>query len=162
MSELEEKLEGILGNPQAMAQIMSLAQSLNLGGPGQGQSQEQDPAPPPDPGPSPARDGPPAPPSGEAPAPPAPPAPGSGGRGGLLGALGSLDAGTLSAAAQLMGQFTDGGDDRRTALLNALRPFVQEKRYAKLDKAIQIAKLSRLIRSGLTLFRARREDDGHV
>ena len=49
MSELEEKLENILGNPQAMAQIMSLAQSLNLGGPGQGQSQEQDPAPPPDP-----------------------------------------------------------------------------------------------------------------
>ncbi|MCI8915381.1 MAG: hypothetical protein HFF26_01750 [Oscillospiraceae bacterium] len=161
MSELEEKLEGILGNPQAMAQIMSLAQSLNLGGPGQGQSQEQDPAPPPEPGPSPARDGAPAPPSGEAPA-PAPPAAGSGGLGGLMGALGSLDAGTLSAAAQLMGQFTDGGDDRRTALLNALRPFVQEKRYAKLDKAIQIAKLSRLIRSGLTLFRARREDDGHV
>ena len=29
MSELEEKLENILGNPQAMAQIMSLAQSLN-------------------------------------------------------------------------------------------------------------------------------------
>lgn len=162
MSELEEKLEGILGNPQAMAQIMSLAQSLNLGGPGQGQSQGQDPAPPPDPGPSPARDGAPAPPSGEAPAPPAPPAAGSGGLGGLMGALGSLDAGTLSAAAQLMGQFTDGDDDRRTALLNALRPFVQEKRYAKLDKAIQIAKLSRLIRSGLTLFRARREDDGHV
>ena len=32
MSELEEKLENILGNPQAMAQIMSLAQSLNGGG----------------------------------------------------------------------------------------------------------------------------------
>ena len=30
MGELEEKLESILGNPQAMAQIMSLAQSLNL------------------------------------------------------------------------------------------------------------------------------------
>ena len=30
MSELEEKLENILGNPQAMSQIMSLAQSLNL------------------------------------------------------------------------------------------------------------------------------------
>lgn len=29
MSELEEKLENILGNPQAMAQIMSLAQSLS-------------------------------------------------------------------------------------------------------------------------------------
>ena len=47
------------------------------------------------------------------------------------------------------------------ALLAALRPYVREERYAKLDKAIQIAKLSRLIRSGLDLFRARKED-GHV
>ena len=48
-----------------------------------------------------------------------------------------------------------------STLLEALRPFVREERYAKLDKAIQIAKLSRLIRSGLDLFRARKED-GHV
>ena len=81
--------------------------------------------------------------------------------GGLLGALGGLDSGTLSAAAGLIGQFTDDGDDRRTALLTALRPYVREERYAKLDKAIQIAKLSRLIRSGLELLRARKED-GHV
>ena len=47
------------------------------------------------------------------------------------------------------------------ALLNALRPFVREERYAKLDKAIQIARLSRLIRSALDLFRAAKED-GHV
>jgi len=40
----------------------------------------------------------------------------------------------------------DGG---RTALLQALRPFVKERRYAKLDRAIQIAKLSRLIRVAL-------------
>ena len=79
----------------------------------------------------------------------------------MLGALGNLDAGTLSAAASLIGQFNDGGDDQRTALLNALRPFVKERRYAKLDKAIQIAKMSRLIRSGLELFRQRKED-GHV
>ena len=43
MSDLEEKLESVLGNPQAMAQIMSLAQSLNLGGPG-GQNQTQAPS----------------------------------------------------------------------------------------------------------------------
>ena len=79
----------------------------------------------------------------------------------MLGALGNLDAGTLSAAASLIGQFSNDGDDKRTALLTALRPFVKEERYAKLDKAIQIAKLSRLIRSGLDLFRARKED-GHV
>ena len=159
MSELEEKLEGILGNPQAMAQIMSLAQSLNLGGSGQtpGQGQEADQASGPA-APVQSESAPAAPP----PAPPAAPAGLSGGLGGMLGALGNLDAGTLSAAAQLMGQFNSGGeDDRRVALLAALRPFVKEERYAKLDKAIQIAKLSRLIRSGLELFRARKED-GHV
>ena len=155
MGELEEKLENILGNPQAMAQIMSLAQSLNLGG-----SQNQAPspdaagdAPPPQPQDGAAGASPPAP----SPAPPATP----GGSGGLGGALGGLDGNTLSAAASLIGQFTDDGDDKRTALLAALRPYVREERYAKLDKAIQIAKLSRLIRSGLDLLRARKED-GHV
>lgn len=151
MSELEEKLEGILGNPQAMAQIMSLAQSLNLGG-GQpsGEAETQE-AGHPQAAPSPA----------PASAPPAPPPPAAGGLGGLLGGLNSLDPKMLSAAANLMGQYAGGGDDQRTALLTALRPFVKEQRYAKLDKAIQIAKLSRLIRSGLDLFRAGKEDS-HV
>jgi len=44
-------------------------------------------------------------------------------------------------------------DDGRIALLNALRPFVKEKRYAKVDKAIQIARLSRLIRVALDVFK---------
>ena len=159
MSELEEKLENILGNPQAMAQIMSLAQSLDLGGQSQSQAQAQaqPQAPVQDQG---QPSGPPRP-SEDAPAPPAAPTSSGAGAGGLLGARGSLDPGTLSAAAQLMGQFVSGEDDKRTALLNALRPFVKEQRYAKLDKAIQIAKMSRLIRSGLELFRARKED-GHV
>lgn len=149
MSDLEEKLESVLGNPQAMAQIMSLAQSLNLGGPG-GQNQTQ----------APSQEQPQQPQSGEAVPPPSPPAD-SGSAGGLGSLLSSLDPQMLSSAASLIGQFSDSGDDKRTALLTALRPFVREERYAKLDKAIQIAKLSRLIRSGLTLFRARKED-GHV
>ena len=167
MGELEEKLESILGNPQAMAQIMSLAQSLNLGGGGQGgapQDPPQAPPAPPEQGEAaPALGGDGAPQAQAAPAPPPPAAPGppGGGLEGMLGALGGLDVGTLSAAAGLIGQFTGGGDDKRTALLEALRPFVREERYAKLDKAIQIAKLSRLIRSGLELLRARKED-GHV
>lgn len=159
MSELEEKLENILGNPQAMAQIMSLAQSLDLGG--QSQSQAQAPAQPQASVQDQGQPSSPPHPSEDAPAPPAAPTSSGAGAGGLLGALGSLDPGTLSAAAQLMGQFVSGEDDKRTALLNALRPFVKEQRYAKLDKAIQIAKMSRLIRSGLELFRARKED-GHV
>ena len=148
MGELEEKLENILGNPQAMAQIMSLAQSLNGGGSpppagtGEPSSAQEQASPAPAPAPS-------------------PPPPASGGAGdglgSLLGGLGSLDSKLLSAAAGLLGQFNSGGDDQRVALLTALRPFVKEQRYAKLDKAIQIAKLSRLIRSGLDLFRAQRE-----
>lgn len=160
MSELEEKLENILGNPQAMAQIMSLAQSLNGGGSpppaGTGEpSSAQEQASP-------------APAQAPAPSPPPPASGGAGdGLGSLLGGLGSLDSKLLSAAAGLLGQFNSGGDDQRVALLTALRPFVKEQRYAKLDKAIQIAKLSRLIRSGLELFRAQREaahgeGDSHV
>ena len=73
--------------------------------------------------------------------------------------MGKLDPKLLSMAAKLMGQM-GRQDDRRTALLQALRPFVKPERYAKLDKAIQIAKLSVLIRSGLELFRSK--EDSHV
>lgn len=158
MSELEEKLENILGNPQAMSQIMSLAQSLNLGGSNQAAPPQDQPQDPPQ-NETPAQEG--TAPQTTASPPPAAPAPSVNGLEGMLGALGGLDMNTLSAAAGLIGQFTDGGDDKRAALLTALRPFVREERYAKLDKAIQIAKLSRLIRSGLDLFRARKEA-GHV
>ena len=166
MSELEEKLENILGNPQAMAQIMALAQSLNGHGPdtpaGDGaQSQPQPDAGTGAPYPAPA-----------APALPQAPAPAGATEGGLGSLLGGLDPKMLSAAAGLLGQFNGGDDDRRVALLTALRPFVREQRYARLDKAIQIARLSRLIRSGLDLFRAgqdgsqgkdsHREEGGHV
>ena len=155
MSELEEKLEHILGNPQAMAQIMSLAQSLNQNGQGAGDGAQTQTQP------------------GSSVAAPAQPPPASAGdEGGLGSLLGGLDPNMLSVAAGLLGQFNSGDDDRRVALLTALRPFVREQRYARLDKAIQIARLSRLIRSGLDLFRAghgssqredsHREGDGHV
>lgn len=135
MAEWEDKLENILSNPQAMEQIMSLARSLE----GNGSS----------PAPSPSE-----PPSGDQQIQQAAPS-----SAGLLDGLSQLDPKMLSVAAKLMSQ-ANQGDDHRTALLQALRPFVKEARYAKLDKAIQIAKLSRLIRMGLELFRAK--EDSHV
>ncbi len=128
MSNLEEKLENILGNPQAMEQIMSLAQSLGGG--------SSAPSPPPEPTPQP-----------QAPSV----------SGGLPDGLGQLDPRILSGIVRLMTQ--QNNDDGRVALLTALRPFVKEQRYAKVDKAIQIAKLSRLIRTALTLFRTREDSD---
>lgn len=146
MGELEEKLNSILGDPQAMSQIMALASSLGGGG-------AQTP-----------------PPSGEQqppkPTPPAPSAPaGGGGNAGAgapdLSALaslltggegGGLDPRLLTLASRVMQEY-QRDDSGKAALLLALRPYVQEKRYAKLDKAVQIAKLSRLIRVALDVFK---------
>ena len=52
MSDFEEKLNSVLSNPDAMSQIMNLAQSLNLGGgggesPQGGQGGGNEPPPPP-------------------------------------------------------------------------------------------------------------------
>ena len=131
MGELEDKLNSILGNPEAMGQIMALAQSL--GGQSSGEApQAQTPDPPP---PSAA---------------PVPSAPGpdlSSLLGGLLGGGGGLDPRLLIASRVMQEAGSDS--DQRTALLQALRPFVKEQRYAKLDKAIQIARLSHLIRIAL-------------
>lgn len=127
MGDFEEKLESILNNPQAMSQIMSLAQSLGGGAPSQPPPPPERPTPPP------------APPAGDG--------------------LGQLDPKLLSGIVSLLGQY-NSNDDQRVALLNALRPFVKERRYAKMDKAIQIAKLSRMIRMALEMFRAK--EDGNV
>lgn len=128
MGELEEKLEQILGNPDAMQQIMSLARSLGKDAP-----QSQPGASPPPPRPESAQPG-------------------------LQDALAQLDPRLLAGAARLMGEYTRA-DDSRAALLTALRPFVKERRYARLDKAIQIAKLSRLVRMALELLRTREDAD---
>lgn len=131
MSEFEEKLESILGNPQAMEQIMSLAQSLGTGSSSSPTPCDTEPR--------------------SEPNVPSSPLDGFG--------LGKLDPQLLTGVAQLLAQ-SQSNDDERVALLQALRPFVKEQRYAKLDKAIQIARLSRLIRMALELFRTK--EDSHV
>lgn len=129
VSELEEKLGAILSNQDAMGQIMALAKSLGGG------SAE---APPPD-----------APAGGESERSESPPQPPSTG--------GGIDPRLLSMAAKLAGAYSDAGDDRRVALLNSLRPFVKEERHAKLDKAVQIARLTRVVRIALDSFRTKEE-----
>lgn len=131
MGEFETKLEQILNNPDAMSQIMSLAQSL--GGTAAGTS-----SPPP------------AQPSAQAERSAGPSEPTD---------SPVLDPQLLSGIAALFGKM-DQGDDDRAALLNALRPFVREERRAKLDQAARIARLTRLVRSALTLLHP--EEGAHV
>ena len=146
MGELEEKLNTILGDPAAMGQIMALAQSLG----------KSDPPPSPangdEDGGEPGWER-----AGTAPDSPAP----SEARGeNPLAALSSLDPRLLQMGMRLWQEY-QGGDQRSAALLEALRPFLREKRRARLDRAVQIARLSHVIRVALQIL-GEREGENHV
>ena len=72
-------------------------------------------------------------------------------------ALSELDPPLLQAGLRLFSEYS-APDDRQVDLLNALKPFFQPERYAKVDKAVQIAKLARVIRVAFQLFQSRREE----
>lgn len=180
MAELEEKLNAILGNPEAMGQIVSIAKALT-GGDGSGG--EQRPAQGEQPEYVPVEGGAPEEvptPTGAAAAPQdgggqpdwgaimsllsgltgggqAPQSDGAANPLGGLGALGDLDPRLIQTAVKLFSEYS-ATDDRKIALLAALKPFLKEERYAKMDRAIQIAKLSRVIRVAFQLFKKEGQD----
>jgi len=141
VAEFEEKLNSILGDQAAMGQIMALAQSLsgNSGG-GGGES-----APP-------AEEAPGEHAQSDSPAPPIQEMSGVNG-GDIFSLLGDIDPRMIQMGIQLMQQFRNQ-DDKSVRLLNALRPFLKEERQQKLDRTIQVASLSRIIRM---LFRSMKE-----
>ena len=139
MSGFEEKLNAILGNQEAMGQIMALAQSLGkqeeTTSQQSGQEEEDgytpvwtqaeehtDAQPIPD----------------------------------LASVLGGVDPQMMQMGMRLLQEY-NRTDDRNTALLAALRPFVKAERFSKVDRAVQIARLSRVIR---VLFDAMQEKGG--
>lgn len=129
MAELEEKLNAILGNPDAMGQIMALARSLNGGGGTSSDSPEQNASPEP----------------GESP----PPPPASRTESPDLSALlGQVDPRLMQLGLSLLKNCRER-DDRNAALLRALRPFLKEERRAGLDRALQIVGVTRIIRVAL-------------
>ena len=116
MAEFDDKLNSILSNPDAMAQILQLAQSL--GG---------DPAP--------------AAPAAPAQAPPPPPPPPQTGGDGasLLG--GALDPQLLSRLLPLVRELGGSRDSNARQLLYALRPYLKPERQEKIERALQLARL---------------------
>lgn len=144
MAEFDDKLNSILSNPDAMSQIMQLAQSL--GGDGGASSAQQPPQPqPPQPGPQQA--------PGWAPPPsqPASPPPGGGG-GELLASLmggGGLDPGLLSRLLPLIQELGGQRDSNARNLLYALRPYLRSDRQEKVERALQLARLFHLGRKFL-------------
>lgn len=123
MAGLEEQLDHILSDPAAMGQIAALAKSLGLGGGAAGETSA-----------------------------PAPPAPTEGPAPAAAPAGPQLDPRLLRLGSRLLAEY-QRPDQKGAALLAALRPFVKPARYARLDRAIQIARLSRVIRVAMTALR---------
>lgn len=141
MAEFDEKLNAILGNQEAMAQIMSLARSLSGDGPGEEPERTDD----------------------------------EGERGiegeeetyhaaaqvqpDLSSMLGQIDPALLRTGMEVIRQ-VQSTEDRNAALLQALRPFLREERRGRLDRALQIARMTRMIRAAITALGERGQEEG--
>lgn len=125
MAEFDEKLNSLLSNPEAMAQIMQMAQSLSGGQkqqPAQQAPQQPVHSPPPPP--------PQAPPSSS---------------GDLLSSLSSLTGGMdpaiLAKLLPLIQELGSQNDSNARQLLYALRPYLKPERQEKIERALQLARL---------------------
>lgn len=130
MAEFEEKLNSILGNQEAMSQIMALARSL---------SGDQQPDREASPAPEDREAATYLPVEGEG-APPAVP--------DLSALMGQIDPRVIQAGMDVIRQM-QSTEDRNAALLSALRPFLREEKQSRLDRALQIARMTKLIRAAL-------------
>ena len=142
MAEFDDKLNSILSNPDAMSQIMQLAQSLGGGG----QPAASSPPQPNAPGPQQIS-------SWGSPPPQAPPPPPMGGGGDLLSSLlggGGLDPGLLSRLLPLIQELGGQRDSNARNLLYALRPYLRSDRQEKVERALQLARLFHLGKKFLT------------
>ena len=132
MSELEDKLNSLLSNQDAMAQVMQLAQSLSQSGVGAADSGSA--APPPQSGAA----------AGNA-------MPGAGDLNAMLSQLtGGLDPALLSRLLPVLSQMNRNESSETSALLYALQPFLRDKRRDKVARAAQLAKLIHLAKVFLT------------
>ena len=134
MDGLEQQLSQILSNSESMKQLQGMMSSLGLGGQNEGDAQ-----PP-------------------APQPAAPPAPDLSALAGMLGALGNaapaqqpqssalIAPDAIGMAAKLAPMLSQlNREDDSTRLLMALRPLLREERRRKIDEAVKILQLMRLL-----------------
>ena len=112
MAEFDEKLNSLLSDPNAMTQIMQLAQSLSGG--------QENAAP-------------------SAPPPPKPPPPQMPDPFSFLS--GGMDTQTLMRLLPLIQELGGQQDSNARTLLYALRPYLKAERQQKVERALQLARL---------------------
>lgn len=130
MAEFDDKLNELLSNPDSMAQIMRLAQSLS-GETGGGGDPEPPQSPPQTRQASQDRhhQGPP---------------PENGGGDLLSGLTGGLDPKLLMRLLPLVQELGGQQDSNARALVYALRPYLKPERQEKVERALQLARLFHL------------------
>ena len=131
MDDLSQKITEILGNPETMQQIQGLAGLLGQSGPSHSF------------------------PSSEQSEPKTPPEPSFDGGGNANELIGSEMLGTVMKLAPLLQSV--GSDDDSTLLLKALKPFMHSERAKKIDSAIRLLGLMRMLpllkSSGIEFFK---------
>lgn len=127
MDDMASKLNDLLGSPEGMQKLQQAAAALSAAM-GDAASSSGVPAGEETPGQVPAQAQVPVPAASHAAA-------------GGLGDLGSL----MQLLPLLGGMDGLGGEDENTALLKALRPYLQEDRQQRLDDALKIMKLMKLL-----------------
>lgn len=157
IADLQEQLQAILGNPEAMGQITAIARALTGSDP---TPASQTHSPPPNaqdvefipvesPEESPVHTQQPQPPQDIS---------------SLIGALSGgnapdIDPKLISIALRVFSEYS-AQDDEKTALLSALKPFLKAERLEKMEKAEKISRLSRVVRIALQLLKE--EGGGNV
>ena len=125
MSELEDQLNAILSNPEAMAQVMGLAKSLSgsgaFGAPPKNDDEQQPP-----------------------------PNTNSNASSGIGDLFSQIDPKMIERLLPLLGELGRGENDERTQLLYALRPFLRPERRDKVERAVKAAKLIHIGKKFLT------------
>ena len=157
IADLQEQLQAILGDPEAMGQITAIARALTGNDPSQGRPTT--PAPEPEaqdvefvPVEGPMDD------QAQSQAQPSPDF------SVLLGVLGGgktpdIDPKLISIALRVFSEYSSQ-DDEKTALLSALKPFLKAERLEKMEKAEKISRLSRVVRVAIQL--PKEEGGGNV
>ena len=131
MSEWEEKLNTLLSDPDAMAQVMNMAQNLSQQ---MGQSGGSAPPPPPAGGAA-----------GPAPSAPPPPPPQGDPMGDLSSLLGGIDPGMIAKLLPVLSQLNRPESGETAAFLRALRPFLKPERQDKVERAAQLGQIQAIV-----------------
>lgn len=164
MAELQEELQAILGDPQAMGQITAIARAITGGGPvsppaqaqdvdyvpvgaGQGFPSGEGPAGTAQGRSSPSEDG-----FGPSAGAEAAAAPDLSGLASLLGGGADIDPKLIQIVLRVYTEYS-AQDNEKAALLAALKPFLRQERLEKMEKAEKVARLSRLVRLAVQLLK---------